>query len=148
MCVLLPKVSIFISLRRGVPADIKKATTNLNMLQETMVPDLQTAEGIYQILFRGWFTNFHPSVTDPLENNGVHCTNRENGFCNSFQICDIFPVLKNNGSTIFQRTLSYYINEIKRLDVWLESGFLLPGIIELKIRITKLPHKMGKIFTH
>ena len=53
MCVLLPKVSIFISLRRGVPADIKKATTNLNMLQETMVPDLQTAEGIYQILSRG-----------------------------------------------------------------------------------------------
>ena len=59
MCVLLPKVSIFISLRRGVPADIKKATTNLNMLQETMVPDLQTAEGIYQNLFRGRFTNFH-----------------------------------------------------------------------------------------
>ena len=53
MCVLLPKVLIFISLGRGVPVDIKRATTNLNMLQETMVPDLQTAEGIYQNLFRG-----------------------------------------------------------------------------------------------
>ena len=51
MCVLLPKVLIFISLGRGIPVDIKRATTNLNMLQETMVPDLQTAEGIYQNLF-------------------------------------------------------------------------------------------------
>ena len=51
MCVLLPKVLILISLGRGVPVDIKRTTTNLNMLQETMVPDLQTAEGIYQNLF-------------------------------------------------------------------------------------------------
>ena len=53
MCVLLPKVLIFISLGRGVPVYIKRETTNLNMLQETMVPDLQTAKGIYQNLFRG-----------------------------------------------------------------------------------------------
>ena len=78
MCVLLPKVLIFISLGRGIPVDIKRATTNLNMLQETMVPDLQTAEGIYQNLFRGWFTNFHPFGTDALENNGVQCRNRDN----------------------------------------------------------------------
>ena len=38
MCVLLPKVSIFISLGGGVPVDIKRATTNLNMLRETMLP--------------------------------------------------------------------------------------------------------------
>ena len=53
MCVLLPKVLIFISLGRGVPVDIKRATTNLNMLREAMALDLQTAEGIYQNLFRG-----------------------------------------------------------------------------------------------
>ena len=47
MCVLLPKVSIFISLGRGVLVDIKRATTSLNILQETMLPDFQTADGIY-----------------------------------------------------------------------------------------------------
>ena len=47
MCVSLPKVSIFISLGRGVLVDIKRATTSLNILQETMLPDFQTADGIY-----------------------------------------------------------------------------------------------------
>ena len=89
MYVLLPKVLIFISLGRGVLVDIKRVTTNLNMLQETMVPDLQTAEGIYQNLIRGRFTNFHPFGTNRLENNGVQCRNRDNGFYSSFQICDI-----------------------------------------------------------
>ena len=117
MCVLLPKVLIFISLGRGVPVDIKRATTNLNILQETMVPDLQTAEGIHQNLFRGPFTNFHPFGTDPFENNGVQCRNRDNGFYSSFQICDIFLELTNNRNTLFQRALLYYINEAKRLDV-------------------------------
>ena len=51
MCVLLPKVSIFISLRRGVPADIKKATTNLNMLLETMVPDLKQQKEFIKFFF-------------------------------------------------------------------------------------------------
>ena len=53
MCALMPKMSTFISLGRGVPVDIKRATTNLNMLLEAMLPDLQTAEGIYQNYFRG-----------------------------------------------------------------------------------------------
>ena len=119
MCVLLPKVLIFISLGRGVPVDIKRATTNLNMLQETMIPDLQTAEGIYQNLFCGRFTNFHSFRTDPLENNGVQRRTRDNGFYSSFQICDIFSELTNYGSTLFQRALLYYISETKRLDVWL-----------------------------
>ena len=117
MCVLLPKLSIFISLGSGVPVDIKRATTNLNMLQETMLRDLQAAEGIYQNLFRGRFTNFHPLGTDPLENNGVQCINRDNGFYSSFQICDIFSELTNNRNALFQRALLYYINETKRLDV-------------------------------
>ena len=117
MCVLLPKVSIFISLGSGVPVDIKRATTNLNMLQETMLRDLQAAEGIYQNLFRGRFTNFHPLGTDPLENNGVQCINRDNGFYSSFQICDIFSEHTYNRNTLFQRALLYYINETKRLDV-------------------------------
>ena len=117
MCVLLPKVLIFISLGRGVPVDTKRATTNLNMLQETMVPDLQTAEGIYQNLFRGRFTNFHPFGTNRLENNGVQCRNRDNGFYSSFQTCDIFSELTINRKTLFQRALLYYINETKRLDV-------------------------------
>ena len=117
MCVLLPEVLIFISLGSGVPVDIKRATTNLNILQETMVLDLQTAEGIYQNLFRGQFTSFHPFRTDPLENNGLQCRNRDNGFSSSFQICDIFSELTNNRSTQFERALLYYINETKRLDV-------------------------------
>ena len=117
MCVLLPKVLIFISLGRGVPVDIKRATANLNMLQETMIPDLQTAEGIYQNLFCGRFTNFHSFRTDPLENNGVQRRNRDNGFYSSFQICDIFSELTNYGSALFQRALLYYISETKRLDV-------------------------------
>ena len=117
MCVLLPKVLIFISLGRGVPVDIKRATTNLNMLQETMIPDLQTAEGIYQILFCGRFTNFHLFGTDPLENNGVQRRTRDNRFYSSFQICDIFSELTNCGSTLFQRALLYYISKTKRLDV-------------------------------
>ena len=108
MCVLLPKVLIFISLGRGVPVDIKRATTNLNMLREAMALDLQTAEGIYQNLFRGRFTNFHPFGTDPLENNG---------FYSSFQICDILSEVTNNRNTLFERALLYYINETKRLDV-------------------------------
>ena len=57
-CVLLPKVSIFVYPGLGVQVDIKRATTNLNLLQEIMVPDLQTSEGIYQNLFRGRFANF------------------------------------------------------------------------------------------
>ena len=114
MCVLLPKVLIFVSLGRGVPVDIKRTTTNLNMLQETMVTDLQTAEGIYQNLFRGRLTNFHPFGTDPLENNGVQCRNRDNGFYSSFQT---FCELTINRKTLFQRALLYYINETKRLDV-------------------------------
>ena len=108
MCVLLPKVLIFISLGRGVPVDIKRATTNLNMLREAMALDLQTAEGIYQNLFRGRFTNFHLFGTDPLENNG---------FYSSFQICDILSEVTNNRNTLFERALLYYINETKRLDV-------------------------------
>ena len=80
MCVLLPKVSIFISLGRGVLADIKRATTSLNMLQETMLPDFQTADKIYQNLFRGRSTNFHLFATHPLENNAVHCRTRDNWF--------------------------------------------------------------------
>ena len=119
MCVLLPKVLIFISLGREVPVDIKRATTNLNMLQETMVPDLQIAKGIYENLFRGRFTNFHPFGTDPLENNGVQCRNRDNRFYSSFQICDIFSELTNNRNTLFQRALLYYVNETKKLDVYL-----------------------------
>ena len=71
MCVLLPKVSIFTSLGRRVLVDIKRAITNLNMLQGRMVPILQTAKGIYQNIFRGRFTNFNPFGTDPLENNRV-----------------------------------------------------------------------------
>ena len=51
MCVLLPKVSIFISLRRGVPADMTKATTNLNMLLETMVPDLKQQKEFIKFFF-------------------------------------------------------------------------------------------------
>ena len=117
MCVLLPKVLIFISLGRRVPVDIKRGKTNLNTLQETMVPDLQTAEGIYQSLFRGRFTNFHSFGTDALENNRVQCRNRDNRFYSSFQICDIFSELTNNRNTLFQRALLYYINETKRLDV-------------------------------
>ena len=117
MCVLLPKVLIFISLGCGVPVDIKRATANLNMLQEIMVPNLQRAKGIYQNLFRGRFTNFHSFGTDPLENNGVQCRNRDNGFYSSFQICDIFSELTNNRTTLFQRALLYYINETKRLDI-------------------------------
>ena len=108
MCVLLPKVLIFISLGRGVPVDIKSATTNLNMLREAVVLDLQTAEGIYQNLFRRRFTNFHLFGADPLQNNG---------FYSSFQICDIFSDFTNNRNTLFQRALLYYTNEIKRLDV-------------------------------
>ena len=96
---------------------MKRATTNLNMLQETMVPDLQTAERIYQNLCRGRFTNFHPFGTDPLENNRVQCRNGDDGFYSSFQICDIFSELTNNQSTLFQRALLYYINETNRLDV-------------------------------
>ena len=103
MCVLLPKVLIFISLGRVVPIDIKRATTSLNMLQETMVPDLQTAEGINQNLFRGRFTNFRSFGTDPLENNRVQCRNRDNRFYSSFQICDIFSELTNNRNTHKQR---------------------------------------------
>ena len=117
MCFSLPKVLIFISLGRGVPVDIKRETTNLNMLQETMIPDLQTAEGIYQNLFRGRFTNFHSFGTDPLENNGVQLRTGDNGFYSSFQICDIFSELTNYGRTLFQRALLYYINKTKRLDV-------------------------------
>ena len=112
----MPKVSIFTSLGRGVPVGIKRATTSINMLQETMAPVLQTAEGIYKNLFRGRFTNFHSFGTDPLENNGVQCRNRDNGFYSSFQICDIFSELTNNQSTLFQRARLYYINETKRLD--------------------------------
>ena len=117
MCVLSPKVLIFISLGRGVPVDIKRATRNLNILQETMVLNLQTAEGIHQNLFPGPFTNFHLFGTDPFENNGVQCRNRDNGFYSSFQICDIFSELTNNRNALFQRALLYYINETKRLDI-------------------------------
>ena len=108
ICVLLPKVLIFISLGRGVPVDIKSATTNLNMLQEAVVLDLQTAEGIYQNFFQGRFTNVHLFGTDPLENNG---------FYSSFQICDIFSDFTNNRNPLFQRALLYHTNETKRLDV-------------------------------
>ena len=97
----MPKMSIFFFLGRGVPVDIKRATTNLNMLLEAMLPDLQTAERIYQNYFRGWFTNFHTFGTDSLAKNRVQCTNRDDGFYSSFHICDIFSELTNN-----QRTLS------------------------------------------
>ena len=107
MCVLLPKVLIFISLGRGAPVYIKREITNLNMLQETMVPDLQTAKP----------TNFHPFGTDPLENIEVQCRNRDNRFYSSFQIGDIFSELTNNRSTLFRMALLYYTNETKRLDV-------------------------------
>ena len=138
MCVLLPKVLIFISLGRGVPVDIKRATTNLNILQETMVLDLQTAEGIHQNLFRGPFTNFHPFGTDPFENNGVQCRNRDNGFYSSFQICDIFSELTNNRNTVSKGTIVLYKRnkEIGCLtlmrNIFGESAFLVPGIIEFK----------------
>ena len=45
-----------------------------------MLPDFQTADGIYQNLFRGRSTNFHLFATDPLENNAVHCRTRDNWF--------------------------------------------------------------------
>ena len=67
----------------------------------TMVSDLQTAEGIYQNLFQGRFTNFHPFGTDHLENNGVQCRNRGHRFYSSFQICDIFSELINNRNALF-----------------------------------------------
>ena len=115
-----------------------------------MVPVLQTAEGIYKNLFRGRFTNFHSFGTDPLENNGVQCRNRDNGFYSSFQICDIFSELTNNRNTISKGTIVLYKRNkeigcltLKR-NIFGESAFLVPGIIELKTRITKLPHKMER----
>ena len=138
MCVLLPKVLIFISLGRRVPVDIKRGKTNLNTLQETMVPDLQTAEGIYQSLFRGRFTNFHSFGTDALENNRVQCRNRDNRFYSSFQICDIFSELTNNRNTVSKGTIVLYKRnkEIGCLtlmrNIFGESAFLVPGIIEFK----------------
>ena len=96
-----------------------------------MVPGLETAEGIYQNLFRGRFTNFHPFGTDPLENNGVQCRNRDNGFYSSFQICDIFSELTNNRSTLYKRNKEIGWLTLKR-NIFEESAFLVTGIIEFK----------------